>query len=112
MRLAVASAVCAGAAVVAIVTATVTGSHTFWAFAVWVALTVAAMAVGVVALVRTPRTRADRPWRRLATGAVVVGVLCATLGLAVYSSTRSNDCPKDAPCTIPERGPGQFDQQP
>ena len=47
----------------------------------------AATATGLLALVRTPRTAATRNLRRAATLGVVVGVGCATLGLAVYSST-------------------------
>ena len=111
-RLVVASVVCAAGAVAVIAAATATRNHSFWLFTVWVALTVAAAATGIVALVRTPRTAANRNLRRVATLGVVVGVGCATLGLAVYSASRSDDCPRDAPCTIPQSGPGQRDQQP
>jgi hypothetical protein len=103
---------CAVGAVAVIAAATATRDHAFWLFVLWVSLTVAAVACGIVALVRLPRAPATRNRRRLATLAVVVGVGCATLGLAVYSSTRSDDCPRDAPCTIPQSGPGQRDQQP
>jgi peptidoglycan/LPS O-acetylase OafA/YrhL len=111
-RLAAASLGCAAAAIVAIGWATATRNHAFWAFAVWVGLTVAAVATGVVALVRLPRRREMRPLRRLATLGVVGGVLCATLGLAVYSASRTDDCPLERQCTIPQSGPGQRSQQP
>jgi len=111
-RLVAISLGCAAAAVVAIVVATATRNHSVWLFLVWIGLTVAAGVAGVVALVRIPRSTSTRNLRRLATLGVVVGVGCATLGLAVYSSTRSDDCPRDAPCTIPQSGPGQRDQQP
>ncbi len=111
-RLVAASVACAVAAVIAISAATATRNHSFWLFVVWVSLTVAAGATGVVALVRIPRSASTRNLRRMATLGLVVGVGCATLGLAVYSSTRSGDCPRDAPCTIPQSGPGQRDQQP
>jgi len=111
-NLVVGSAVTAVAAISAIAWATVTRNHAFWAFAIWVALTVAAVVTGVVALARLPRDQARRPWRRVALLGVVGGVLCATLGLAVYSASRSDDCPRDQECTIPAAGPGQHDQQP
>ena len=111
-RLVAASVVCAIGAVAVIAAATATRNHSFWLFVLWVGLTVAATATGVVALVRTPREPATRNLRRVATLGVVVGVGCATLGLAVYSASRSDDCHRDAPCTIPQSGPGQRDQQP
>jgi hypothetical protein len=98
--------------VVAIGWATATRNHAFWAFAIWVAFTVAAVATGVVALVRTQRRADVRTLRRIATLGVVGGVLCATLGLAVYSASRTDDCPLEKPCTIPQSGPGQRPQQP
>jgi hypothetical protein len=104
--------VCAALAIVAIGWATAARNHAFWAFAVWVGLTVAAVVTGVVALVRLPRDRAERPFRRLALLGLVGGVLCATLGLAVYSASRSDDCPPDRECTVPAPGPGQVKQQP
>jgi hypothetical protein len=111
-RLAVASIVAAAAAIVVIGWATATRDHAFWAFAVWVALTIAAVALGVVALIRLPRRPDLRTLRRLAALGVVGGVLCATLGFAVYSASRADDCPRDGVCTIPQSGPGQRDQTP
>jgi hypothetical protein len=111
-RLVVASVVAAGLAIVAIGWATATKNHAFWAFVIWVGFTVGAIVAGVVALARLPRDRARRPLRRLALTGVVGGVLCATLGLAVYSATRTDDCPPDRACTIPQPGPGQRSQQP
>ncbi|MGZ4694972.1 MAG: hypothetical protein ACXWCM_18350 [Acidimicrobiales bacterium] len=112
-RLVVASIVCAVAAVGTIAWATATKNHAFWAFALWVALTLAAGVCGVVALVRLPRSAAVRNLRRVALLGAVVAVLCATLGLAAYSSTRADDCPTDgSPCLIPASGPGQRDQTP
>jgi hypothetical protein len=112
IRLVAVSVGCAASAVLTIAWATVARNHALWAFLLWVGLTVAAAVCGVVALVRIPRLAATRNLRRVATVAVVVAVGCATLGLSVYSSTRSNDCPRDAPCTIPPSGPGQRDQAP
>jgi hypothetical protein len=112
-RLVVASLACAAAALIAISWATVTQNHSFWAFSLWVALSLAAGVCGVVALVRLPRSVAVRNLRRLATLGTVVAVLCATLGLAVYSSTRADDCPTDGSiCTIREPAPGERDQTP
>jgi hypothetical protein len=111
-RLAVASLVAAGLAIVAISWATATKNHAFWAFVIWVGFTVGAVAAGIIALARLPRDRARRPLRRVALLGVVGGVLCATLGLAVYSATRTDDCPPDRACTIPQPGPGQVKQQP
>jgi hypothetical protein len=112
-RLVAASVTTAVAAVAVIAWATATKHHDFWAFALWVALTFAAGICGVVALVRLPRTAAVRNLRRLALLGAVVAVLCGTLGLAAYSSTRADDCPKDgSPCVAPVAGPGQRDQQP
>ena len=50
--------------------------------------------------------------RRAASFGVVMAVLCATLGLAVYSQTRAHDCPATGPCTIATPGPGQRTQIP
>lgn len=112
-RLVAASVICAVAAVATIAWATATKDHDFWAFALWVALTLAAGVCGVVALVRLPRTAAVRNVRRLALLGAVVAVMCATLGLAAYSSTRADDCPKDGSiCVAPVSGPGQRDQTP
>jgi len=111
-RLVAASVAAAGLAIVAIGWATATKNHAFWAFVVWVGFTVGAVATGIVALARLPRDRARRPLRRLALAGVVGGVLCATLGLAVYSATRTDDCPPDRACTIPQPGAGQRSQQP
>ena len=58
-----------------------------------------------MALVRLPRRRRLRNLRRLATLGVVGGVLCATLGLAVYSASRSDDCPRDAAVHHPPERP-------
>ncbi|MEI7593047.1 MAG: hypothetical protein WCK41_07495 [Actinomycetes bacterium] len=107
-----ASVGCASAAIVAIAWATATRNHAFWAFALWVGFTVAAVATGLVALIGTNRRVDPRALRRLATLGVVGGVLCATLGLAVYSASRTEDCPLEKQCTIPQSGPGQRDQQP
>ena len=113
LRLVAASVICAVAAVATIVWATATKDHAFWAFALWVVLTFAAGICGVVALVRLPRSAAVRNLRRLALLGAVVAVLCGTLGLAAYSSTRADDCPKDgSPCVAPPAGPGQRDQTP
>ena len=111
-RLVMASAGCAVLAIVTIGWATATRNHAFVAFVVWVGFTVAAVATGIVALVRLPRDRSRRPLRRVAVLGVVGGVLCATLGLAIYSASRSDDCPRDRECTIPAPGPGQVNQQP
>jgi hypothetical protein len=111
-RLVAASVVCAVLAIVAIGWATVTRNHALWAFALWVGFTVAAVVTGLICLARLPRQRDVRPLRRLALLGVIGGVLCATLGLAVYSASRTNDCPPDQPCTIPAAGPGQRTQQP
>jgi hypothetical protein len=112
-RLVVASVVGAIAAVATIAWATATRNHAFWAFALWVALTLAAGVCGIVALVRLPRSAAVRNLRRLALLGAVVAVLCATLGLAAYSSSRAGDCPTDgSPCVAPPSGPGQRDQTP
>lgn len=112
-RLVAASVITAVAAVAVIVWATAAKDHDFWAFALWVALTFAAGICGVVALVRLPRSPAVRNLRRLALLGAVVAVLCGTLGLAAYSSTRADDCPKDgSPCVAPAAGPGQRDQTP
>jgi len=111
-RLVAASVASAALAIVAIGWATATKNHAFWAFALWVGFTVAAITTGIIALARLPRDRARRPLRRLALTGVVGGVLCATLGLAVYSATRTDDCPPDRACTIPLPGPGQRSQQP
>ncbi len=112
-RLVAASVICAAAAVAVIVWATATKDHEFWAFALWVALTLAAGVCGVVALVRLPRSAAVRNLRRMALLGAVVSVMCATLGLAAYSSTRADDCPTDGTiCVAPAAGPGQRDQTP
>ena len=112
-RLVVASMVAAVAAVVTLAAAIATKDHAFWAFALWVALTVAAGVCGVVALVRLPRTATVRNLRRLALLGAVVAVMCATLGLAAYSSTRADDCPTDgSQCVAPPAAPGQRDQTP
>ena len=111
-RLVAASVGCAVLAIVTIGWATATRNHAFWAFFLWVGFTVASVATGVVALMRLPRTSAVRNLRRLALLGVIGGVLCATLGLAVYSASRSDDCPPDQACTIPAPGSGQRQQQP
>ena len=111
-KLVATSVACAVLAIVSIGWATATRNHALWAFALWVGLTVAAVATGLISLARLPRRRDMRPLRRLALLGVVGGVLCATLGLAVYSASRTNDCPPDQPCTIPAAGPGQRSQQP
>jgi hypothetical protein len=111
-RLAFVSLGCAAAAVAVIAWATANRNHAFWAFAAWVGFTIAAVATGVTALVRMPRRREVRGLRRLATLGVVGGVLCATLGLAVYSASRTDDCPLERQCVIPQSGPGQRSQQP
>jgi hypothetical protein len=112
-RLVAASLVCAVLALVAISWATAAKNHSFGAFSLWVGLILAAGVCGVVALVRLPRTAARRNLRRLATLGTVVAVLGATLGLAVYSSSRADDCPRDGSiCTIRQPKPGERDQQP
>jgi len=110
-----APAVAAGlglASLAVIAAATATKNHNFWVFAGWVALTVAAIVVGVAVLMSVTRTRAHQGVRRAASFGVVVAVLCATLGLAVYSQTREHDCPTTGPCTPATPGPGQKPQLP
>ena len=50
--------------------------------------------------------------RRAASFGVVVAVLCATLGLAVYSQTRIHDCPASGFCAPAAPGKGQRPQEP
>jgi len=112
-RLVIASVSCAVVGVAVIVWATAAKDHAFGVFAIWVAFTLAAGVCGVVALVRLPRSRQVRHLRQAALFGAVVAVLCATLGLAAYSSTRADDCPKDGTeCVAPVSGPGQRDQAP
>ncbi|HVN51660.1 MAG TPA: hypothetical protein VMT43_09520 [Acidimicrobiales bacterium] len=92
--------------------ATATSDHDFWLFAVWVVLTLAAIATGVAVLVRVRRGPGRMGTRRLASFGVVMAVLCATLGLAVYSQTRIHDCPTSGICVPADPGKGQRPQQP
>ena len=102
-----------GLASVAVLTAaTVARDHNVWVFAVWVVLTVAAIACGAAVLLAIPRSRSTMGVRRAASFGVVVAVLCATLGLAVYSQTRAHDCPTNGTCTPQTPGSGQRPQLP
>ncbi len=92
--------------------ATATTNHNVWVFAAWVALTVAAIVCGVAVLMSVPRSRTTMGVRRAASFGAVMAVLCATLGLAVYSQTRVHDCPATGPCTAATPGPGQRTQLP
>jgi len=89
-----------------------TTDHDFWVFAVWVLLTLAAIVTGIAVLVRVPRGPGRMTTRRAASFGVVIAVLCATLGLAVYSQTRIHDCPTNGPCEPAAPGKGQRPQQP
>ena len=98
---------------VAILTAaTITRNHNVWVFVVWVVVTVAAVGTGSAVLMLVPRSRPTMGVRRAASFGVVAAVLCATLGLAVYSQTREHDCPTTGPCTIANPRPGQRPQLP
>jgi hypothetical protein len=92
--------------------ATATKSHNVWVFAGWVVLTVAAIATGTAVLMSVPRSRPHMGVRRAASFGVVAAVLCATLGLAVYSQTREHDCPSTGICNVPAPGKGQRPQLP
>lgn len=100
------------ASVAVMAAATATKDHNFWVFAAWVVLTVAAVVAGVAVLMAVPRARTSMGVRRAASFGVVTAVLCATLGLAVYSQTRTHDCPTTGPCTAATPGPGQKTQLP
>ncbi len=110
-----APAVAAGlglASVLVMVVAIATNDHDVWLFFLWVALTLAAIVVGVAVLVAVPRSKPRMGIRRAASFGVVMAVLCATLGLAVYSQTREHDCPTTGICTPASPGPGQRPQLP
>ena len=92
--------------------ATVAKDHNVWVFAIWVVLTVAAIACGAAVLLAIPRSRSTMGVRRAASFGAVVAVLCATLGLAVYSQTRVHDCPTTGTCTPQAPGSGQRPQLP
>jgi hypothetical protein len=100
------------ASVAVIAAATVASDHDFWVFAVWVVLTFGAIATGVAVLFRVPRGNGSMATRRAASFGVVVAVLCATLGLAVYSQTRIHDCPASGFCAPAAPGKGQRPQEP
>ncbi len=100
------------ASVAVIAAATATKDHDFWLFAVWVVLTGAAIVSGLAVLFRVPRGRGAMATRRAASFGVVVAVLCATLGLAVYSQTRIHDCPASGFCAPAAPGKGQRPQEP
>jgi hypothetical protein len=100
------------ASVGVIAAATATKDHDFWVFAVWVLLTAAAVTGGLTVLYRVPRASGRMGTRRAASFAVVIAVLCATLGLAVYSQTRAHDCPATGVCEPAAPGPGQRQQEP
>jgi peptidoglycan/LPS O-acetylase OafA/YrhL len=100
------------ASVAVMAAATATKDHNFWVFAGWVVLTVAAVVAGVAVLMAVPRARTSMGVRRAASFGVVIAVLCATLGLAVYSQTRTHDCPTTGPCTPATPGSGQRPQLP
>jgi hypothetical protein len=111
-RVAALSAGAALASIAVIAAATATDDHNFWVFAGWVLLVIAAVASGLAVLVRIPRS-SGRTWiRRAASFGVVIAVLGATLGLAVYSQTRVGDCPSSGPCEPASPGPGQRPQLP
>ncbi len=95
-----------------IAVATVTSNHNFWVFAAWVVLVAAAMVCGISVLYRVPRAAGRMGIRRAASFGVVMAVLCATLGLAVYSQTRIHDCPATGPCVPAAPGKGQRPQLP
>jgi hypothetical protein len=100
------------ASVAVMAAATATSDHDFWLFAVWVVLTLAAIVTGLAVLLRVPRSPGRMGTRRLASFGVVIAVLCATLGLAVYSQTRIHDCPTTGICAPADPGKGQRPQQP
>ena len=111
-RVAVISAGFALASIAVIAVATATDDHSFWVFAAWVVLLVAAVSSGVAVLVKVPRSSGHMAMRRAASFGVVLAVLGATLGLAVYSQTREHDCPPTGPCEPAAPGPGQRPQLP
>ncbi len=111
-RVAAISAGFALASIAVIAVATATDDHSFWVFAGWVVLLVAAVSTGVAVLMRVPRAREHMGIRRAASFGVVVAVLGATLGLAVYSQTRIHDCPATGTCAPAAPGPGQRPQLP
>jgi len=100
------------ASVAVMAAATATSDHDFWLFAVWVVLTLGAIVTGVAVLMRVRRAPGRMGTRRMASFGVVVAVLCATLGLAVYSQTRIHDCPTTGICVPADPGKGQRPQQP
>ena len=72
----------------------------------------AAMVAGSRCSWRVPRAAGRMGMRRAASFGVVMAVLCATLGLAVYSQTRIHDCPATGPCAPAAPGKGQRPQLP
>ena len=92
--------------------ATATSNHDFWLFAVWVLITLAAVVTGLAVLARVRREPGRMGTRRLASFGVVMALLCATLGLAVYSQTRIHDCPSTGFCAPANPGKGQRPQEP
>jgi hypothetical protein len=111
-RIPAASVVLGLASVAIIAAATATTDHDFWVFAVWVVVTGAAIATGLAVLLKVPRGQGAMKTRRAASFGVVVAVLCATLGLAVYSQTRIHDCPTSGFCAPAAPGKGQRPQEP
>jgi hypothetical protein len=111
-RVAAISAGFAVASIAVIAAATATDDHNFWVFAGWVVLLIAAVATGVAVLMRVPRSSGHMAIRRAASFGVVIAVLGATLGLAVYSQTRTHDCPVNGTCAPASPGSGQRPQLP
>jgi hypothetical protein len=111
-RVAAISAGFALASVAVIAAATATDNHNFWVFAAWVVLVLAAIVCGIAVLYQVPRGPGRMRIRRAASFGVVMAVLCATLGLAVYSNTRIHDCPPTGPCVPASPGKGQRPQLP
>jgi hypothetical protein len=108
----IAAAVLGVASVGVLAAATATTNHNFWIFALWVVLTIGAIVCGLSVLFRIPRAADTMGSRRAASLGVVLAVLCATLGLAVYSNTRAHDCPTTGVCAPAAPGKGQRPQQP
>jgi len=106
------SAALALGAILVIGLATATDDHNVWVFFLWVLLLAGAIATGGAVLARIPRARGQMGVRRAASFGVVMALLCATFGLAIYSNTRVHDCPTTGVCTPAAPGKGQIQQQP
>jgi hypothetical protein len=111
-RAQVVSAALAVGSIVVIGLATATDDHNVWIFFLWVLLTLGAIVTGAAVLARIPRSRGQMGVRRMASFGVVMALLCATFGLAIYSNTRTHDCPTTGVCTPATPGKGQIQQQP